>query len=54
MESQEIKHFVHTPGSKPKVAVAAAEDTLREVLIRLEVKASSTRRPQRARTEVRT
>jgi hypothetical protein len=37
MESQEIEHFVHAPGVKPKVAVAAAEDTLRDVLIRLEV-----------------
>ena len=37
MESQEIEHFVHAPGGKPKVAVAAAEDTLRDVLIRLEV-----------------
>ena len=37
MENQEIEHFVHAPGGKPKVAVAAAEDTLRDVLIRLEV-----------------
>jgi hypothetical protein len=37
MESQEIEHFVHAPGGKPKVAIAAAEDTLRDVLIRLEV-----------------
>ncbi len=37
MESQEIEHFIHAPGGKPKVAVAAAEDTLRDVLIRLEV-----------------
>lgn len=37
MESQEIEHFIHAPGSKPKVAVAAAGDTLRGVLIRLEV-----------------
>jgi hypothetical protein len=34
---QEIEHFVHAPGGKPKEAVAAAEDTLRDVLIRLEV-----------------
>ncbi len=37
MESQEIEHFVHAPGGRPKVAVAAAGDTLRDVLIRLEV-----------------
>ena len=37
MESQEIEHFIHAPGGKPRVAVAAAEDTLRDVLIRLEV-----------------
>lgn len=37
MENKEIEHFVHAPGGKPKVAVAAAEDTLRDVLIRLEV-----------------
>jgi hypothetical protein len=37
MEKQEIEHFVHAPGIKPKVAVAAAEDTLRDVLIRLEI-----------------
>jgi len=27
MEGQEIEHFVHAPGGRPKVAVAAAEDT---------------------------
>lgn len=37
MENFEIEHFVHAPGGTPKVAVAAAEDTLRNVLIRLEV-----------------
>jgi hypothetical protein len=37
LESGEIEHFVHAPGIKPKVAVGAAEDTLRDVLIRLEV-----------------
>jgi len=37
MESQEIEHFVHAPGGNPRVAVAAPGDTLREVLIRLEV-----------------
>jgi len=37
MESQEIEHFVHASGGKPKVVVAAAGDTLREVLIRIEV-----------------
>jgi hypothetical protein len=37
MESQEIEHFVHAPGGKPRVALAAPEATLREVLIRLEV-----------------
>jgi hypothetical protein len=37
MESQEIEHFVHAPGGKPRVALAAPEATLREVLIRLEI-----------------
>ena len=37
MESQEIEHFIHAPGGSPKVAVARSEDTLRDVLIRLEV-----------------
>jgi hypothetical protein len=37
MEHQEIEHFAHAPGGKPKVAVAAADDTLRDVLIRLEI-----------------
>jgi hypothetical protein len=37
MEGQEIEHFVHAPGGKPKVAIAAPGDTLRQVLIRLEV-----------------
>jgi hypothetical protein len=37
MEHQEIEYFVHAPGGKPKVVVAAAGDTLRDVLIRLEV-----------------
>jgi hypothetical protein len=37
MEGQEIEHFIHAPGGSPKVAVAAAGDTLRDVLIRLEV-----------------
>jgi hypothetical protein len=37
MEHQEIEHFVHAPGGKPKVEVAAAGDRLRDVLIRLEI-----------------
>ena|ERR1700683_5449162 len=37
MEGSEIEHFIHAPGGNPKVAVAAAEDTLRDVLIRLEI-----------------
>jgi hypothetical protein len=37
MESNEIEHFIHAPGGTPRVATAAAGDTLREVLIRLEV-----------------
>jgi hypothetical protein len=37
MESQEIEQFIHAPGGKPKVAVAVAGDTLRDVLIRLEI-----------------
>lgn len=37
MESHEIEHFVHAPGGKPKAATAAAGNTLRDVLIRLEV-----------------
>lgn len=37
MEATEVEHFIHAPGGKPQVAVAAAEDTLRDVLIRLEV-----------------
>lgn len=37
MESPEIEHFIHAPGGSPKVAVAAAKETLRDVLIRLDV-----------------
>jgi len=37
MESDEIEHFVHASGGNPRVAIAAPGDTLREVLIRLEV-----------------
>lgn len=37
MESQEIEHFLHGQGVKPKVAVAAPGDILREVLIRAEM-----------------
>ena len=37
METEEIEHFIHAPGGKPKVAFAAPEAILREVLIRLEV-----------------
>jgi hypothetical protein len=33
----EIEHFVHASGSKPKVATGVGADTLREVLIRVEV-----------------
>jgi hypothetical protein len=34
---RDIEHFVHAPGDKPKVAMGAGVDTLREVLIRLKV-----------------
>lgn len=34
---RDIEHFVHAPGGKPKVAMGAAEETLREVLVRVEV-----------------
>jgi hypothetical protein len=37
MESQEIEHFLHGQGVKPKVATAASGDVLREVLIRFEM-----------------
>jgi hypothetical protein len=37
MEGTEIEHFIHAPGVSPRVAVGAAEDRLRDVLIRLEV-----------------
>lgn len=37
MESQEVEHFLHGQGVKPKVATATLGDTLREVLIRLEM-----------------
>lgn len=37
MEGTEIEHFIHAPGGSPKVAVAAAGDRLRDVLIRLEI-----------------
>ena len=37
MEDNEIEHFIHAPGGSPKVAVAASEDKLRDILIRLEV-----------------
>ena len=37
LESDEIEHFFTPRGCKPKVAVGVAEDTLRDVLIRLEV-----------------
>ncbi len=37
MKSHEIEHFHHGQGIKPKVATAALGDTLREVLIRVEM-----------------
>ena len=37
MESQEVEHFLHGQGVKPKVATAALGVTLREVLIRTEM-----------------
>jgi hypothetical protein len=37
MKSQEIEHFLHGQGIKPKAAAAAPGDTLREVLIRFEM-----------------
>jgi hypothetical protein len=37
MESHEIELFIHAPESSPKVAVASPEDTLRDLLIRLDV-----------------
>ena len=52
MESQEIEHFVHAPGGKPQVAFAAPEDTLREVLIRLEVIRDAAGRPSYLRRRV--
>jgi hypothetical protein len=36
MENQEIEHFVHAEGIKPKVSIGAPEETLRAVLIRVE------------------
>lgn len=35
MAQQEIEHFVHVHGAKPKVVKAASSDTLAEVLMRL-------------------
>jgi len=35
--ARSIEYFVHVPGDKPKVMIAAGGDTLREVLIRLKV-----------------
>lgn len=35
--SDEIEHYLHGPGTKPKVAHAPAGETLREVLVRFEV-----------------
>src|SRR5437868_4769551 len=37
MENHEIQLFLHGQGVKPKVATAARGDTLREVLIRVEM-----------------
>lgn len=37
MESQEIEHFIHAQGVKPKVATGTDSETLREVLIRFDV-----------------
>lgn len=37
MENNEIEHFIHAPGGKPRVAIAPADDRLRDVLIRLEI-----------------
>ena len=35
--TRDIEHFVHAPGRKPTVAMGAGEDTLREMLVRVEV-----------------
>ena len=37
MEAQEVEHFLHGQGVKPKVATAALSDTLRDVLIRVDM-----------------
>src|SRR5689334_8696392 len=37
MENNEIEHFVHGRGAKPKVVMAAPHEVLEEVLIRAEM-----------------
>ncbi len=34
---RDIEHFIHRPGSRPAVAMGTGGETLREVLVRLEV-----------------
>src|ERR1700692_3888319 len=37
MSNEEIEHFIHVQGAKPKVFTAPRSDTLRAVLIRAEI-----------------